>query len=83
MCCWAARSVHAHSVCLVACVVAAPLWNPPAYGAFAACACKRNFVIGTFVIGTKAVGVPTLPALGTSGIVSRGTGTGLVLVLSL
>ena len=29
MCCWVARSVHAHSVCLVACVVAAPLWNPP------------------------------------------------------
>ena len=21
--------VHTHSVCLVACVVAAPLWNPP------------------------------------------------------
>ena len=28
-CGWAARFAYAHSVCLVACVVAAPLWNPP------------------------------------------------------
>ena len=49
--CWVARSVLAHSVCLVACVVAAP---SDGIG-FAACAGKHYFVIGT-----KAAGAPTL-----------------------
>ena len=47
MCFWAGRSIHSHSVCIVACVGGcAPVESSAGIG-FAACAGKHYFVIGT------------------------------------